>query len=88
VTKLLSGILGSYGPMVMGVLEHLGVELPLGVVGLAAEFAQGTGPDIRNLYHWSCRVPGCLDPTGPSYFQCLTPDILNAFCGSGNQNLK
>jgi hypothetical protein len=24
--------------MILGVLEHLGVELPLGVVGLAAEF--------------------------------------------------
>jgi hypothetical protein len=25
-------------PLILGVLEHLGVELPLGVVGLAAEF--------------------------------------------------
>ena len=25
-------------PMILGVLEHLGVDLPLGVVGLAAEF--------------------------------------------------
>jgi hypothetical protein len=26
-------------PLILGTLEHLGVELPLGVVGLAAEFA-------------------------------------------------
>ena len=25
--------------MILGVLEHLGVELPLGIVGLAVEFA-------------------------------------------------
>ena len=34
--------LGSWGPLilwVLGMLEHLGVDLPLGVVGLAAEFA-------------------------------------------------
>ena len=28
----------SSSPLILGVLEHLGVELPLGVVGLAAEF--------------------------------------------------
>jgi hypothetical protein len=32
-------ILGSCDPEILGVLEHQGVELPLGVVGLAAEFA-------------------------------------------------
>ena len=35
--------------MVLGLLNHLGVELPQGVVGLAAEFApkvcSGPGPD-------------------------------------------
>ena len=40
---------GISDPMILGMLEHLGVNLPLGVVGLAAEFAhksaQGTGPD-------------------------------------------
>jgi hypothetical protein len=35
VTKLL----GSCDPLILGVLERLGVELPLGVVGLAVEFA-------------------------------------------------
>ena len=25
-------------PMILGMLEHLGVDLPLGVLGLAAEF--------------------------------------------------
>ena len=34
VTKLL----GSWDPMALGVLEHLGVELPLGVMGLVTEF--------------------------------------------------
>ena len=34
VTKLL----GSCDPLILGVLEHLGVELSLGVVGLASEF--------------------------------------------------
>jgi hypothetical protein len=28
----------SSSALILGVLEHLGVELPLGVVGLAAEF--------------------------------------------------
>ena len=31
-------LLGSWDPVVLGMLECLGVELPLGVVGLAAEF--------------------------------------------------
>jgi hypothetical protein len=35
VTKLL----GSCDPVTLGVLENLGVELPLGVVGLAADCA-------------------------------------------------
>ena len=53
-------------------IEYLGVELPLGVVELAVEFApkvnrcrlegtQATG---------SGGVPVSLDPTGPSYSQC------------------
>ena len=37
-----------------GVLEHLGVELPLGVVGLAVEFApkvcSGPGPDQETFF--------------------------------------
>jgi hypothetical protein len=32
-------VLGSWDPLILGVLECLGVELPLVVVGLAAEFA-------------------------------------------------
>ena len=35
-------LLGSCDPVTLGVLENLGVELPLGVVGLAAEF----GPKV------------------------------------------
>ena len=56
-------------------LECLGIE-PLGIMGLAAEFApkvcSGHWPreTRRNLCHWSGRVPGCLGPTGPSYFLC------------------
>ena len=42
-------LLGFCDPMILGVLEHLGVELPLGVVGLAEELhprsAQDAGPD-------------------------------------------
>jgi hypothetical protein len=34
VTKLQ----GSWDPLILGVLEHLGIELPVGVVGLAVEF--------------------------------------------------
>ena len=39
--------LGFLHPLILGVLGYLGVELPLGVMGLAMEFApaQGTGPD-------------------------------------------
>ena len=29
---------GSWDPLILGVLEHLGIELPVGVVGLAVEF--------------------------------------------------
>ena len=32
-------LLGSWDPLILGELEHLGVELPLCIVGLAAEFA-------------------------------------------------
>jgi hypothetical protein len=44
-----TNLLGSWDPLILGMLEHLGVELPLGVVGLAVEFrprsAQGSSPD-------------------------------------------
>ena len=32
-------LLGSWVPGILDVLDHLGVELPLGVMGLAAELA-------------------------------------------------
>ena len=61
-------------PMILDVLKYLGMELLLGVLGLALEFtsrsAQGTGPD-GNLCHCSGRVPGFLDPIGPSYSPVL-----------------
>jgi hypothetical protein len=40
--------------MILGVLEYLGVELPLGVVGLAAEF---------NETAFLCVVPAVLELT-------------------------
>lgn len=59
--------------MILGMIECLRVDLPLGVVGLAAEFA----PKICSRHwlrtrrnHWSGRVPGCLGPTGFSYTWC------------------
>jgi hypothetical protein len=55
--------------MILGVLAHLGVDLPLGVVGLAGVHAQGSlrapAQPRRNPCHWSGRVPGCLGPAGP-----------------------
>jgi hypothetical protein len=57
-------------PVILGVLECLGVELPLGAVGLTAEFAlkvnQG-GQTRRNPRHRLGKVPMFLDSTGPSY---------------------
>ena len=46
--------------MVLGILEHLGVELSLGVVGLAVRSAQGKDQTRRNLCHWLCKVSGSL----------------------------
>ena len=69
-------LLGSWDPMILGVLEHLGVELPLGVVGLGAKLMPKvcSGYQLRqirrNLCHRSGGVPVCLGPTGPSYSQC------------------
>ena len=58
--------------MILGVLKHLGVELPLGVVGLAAEFmpkvcsGQGPRPEGTHATSWA----GFLGPAGPIYSQC------------------
>jgi hypothetical protein len=41
-------------PVILGVLEHLKVELPLGVVGLAVEFA----PKPMPLVWWSSSMLG------------------------------
>ena len=55
--------------MVLGVLESLAVELPLGAVGLAVEFMPKVSIQTgRYLCLWS-EVPGCSGPAGPSYFQ-------------------
>jgi hypothetical protein len=71
VTKFLE----SCDSVILGMLEYLGVKLPLGVVGLAAEFVPrfcaGCWPRERerrkNPCHWSGRVLVCLGPAGPSY---------------------
>ena len=63
-------LLGSWDSLILGMLEHLGVELHLGVglaVELASKLCSGRWPrQIRsNPCHWSGRVPVCLGPTGP-----------------------
>jgi hypothetical protein len=72
-------------PIILGVLENLGVELPLVVVGLAAEFVPKfcSGHRLRSVGtcatgqadHWSGRVPGCLGPAGPYYSWCWSRDF-------------
>ena len=46
-------LLGSWDPGILGVFECLGVDLPLGVVGLAAEFkpkvCSGHWPRLEEL---------------------------------------
>jgi hypothetical protein len=69
-------------------LEHLGVEFPLGVVGLAAEFrpkvCSGYPQNGRNPCHWSGGVPVSLDPTCPSYSQWCWERYCALFtCDSG-----
>jgi hypothetical protein len=62
-------ILGSWDPLILVVLELLGVELPLGV-GLVVEFepkvCSGRRPRQtgQKPCHWSGGVPVCLGPTG------------------------
>jgi hypothetical protein len=80
VTKLL----GSWDPLILDMLERLGVELPLGVVGLAMEFApkicSGHQPiqTRRNLCHWSSGVPAYLGPACPSNFQFWGTDVVSS----------
>ena len=58
-------LLGSWDPLILGVLELLGLELPLGVVGLAVEFVpkvcsgHWSRQTRRNPCHWSGGVPAC-----------------------------
>jgi hypothetical protein len=56
-------------------LEHLGIELPLGVVGLAAELVPNVCSGQWARLEGICAsgwvvVPGCLVFTGFSYFWC------------------
>jgi hypothetical protein len=68
VTKLL----GSWDPLILGMLEHLGVELPLGVVEFAPKVCSGcwSRQTRRNPCHWSGGVPVCLGSSGLSYYRC------------------
>ena len=64
--------LGSWDPLILSVIEHLGVELLLSVVGLGEEFAPKVCSVCRprqTVRNWSGGVPVCLGPTGPSYSQ-------------------
>ena len=83
VTKLL----GSQDPVILGVLEHLGVEPPLGTVGLAAEFVpkvsqcrpEGTRPTgrVRFLHPWILLVP--VTPGGVGTVVFYSPLILRSW---------
>ena len=79
---------GSWDPMILGVLEHLGVKLPLGVMGLAAEFSSkvclGLWPRLERtlatgrvgfLHPWIPLVP--VDPVSVgTYVVSSSPLIL------------
>ena len=58
----MSNFLGSWDPGILGVLEHLGFEPPLGAVGLAAGFAlkiNWTGWKVPEpLVGWVSCIPG------------------------------
>ena len=56
------GILWFCDPVILGMLEYLGVELLLGVMGPVSEFT----PKV-NQPRLEGRVPVSLDPTGSSY---------------------
>ena len=65
-------ILGSWDPVVLGMLVYLGVGLILGVLGVAVELAYKicSGHEPRPKGTLATGVTGCLGPAGPSYFQC------------------
>ena len=46
--------LGSYVPVILGILEHLGLELLLDVVGLAAEFESKVCSGYRPRLEGTC----------------------------------
>ena len=62
-------------PTILGMFEHLGVELPWGVVGLGAELLPNvcSGHQLRLEGTYTPEqvgVPSSLNSGGPSYFQC------------------
>ena len=84
-------VLFTFDPLILGTLEHLRLRLPLGVVGMAVEFA----PKVcsghwlrqtrRNQCHWSGRVPACLGPTRSHVFivkTSLRPECVEPVCRS------
>ena len=67
-------VLLTYDPMILGMFGHLGVQLPLGVVGLAVELEPKVcsgHQNRRNSFHWLGGVSGCMGP-------CF--DILFGMC--------
>ena len=65
-------LLGSCDPVILGVLEHLGVELLLGVVGLGAELVLKVCSGYWLRLEGTCglaRVPVSLDPASSIYYQ-------------------
>jgi len=61
--------------VILGILEHLGVGLPLGVVRVDAElapqayFGSRFRPEGTHATDWA-GIPASLDPGGPSYSGC------------------
>jgi hypothetical protein len=60
-------LLGSCDSVILGVLEHLGVEFPLGVVGLAAELV----PKVCSG-HWP-RPEGTCATSGVEFLHAWVP---------------
>ena len=80
-------ILESWDPVILGMLECLGVELPLGVVRLAVEFAlkvcSGHRPqtDQKEPVPLSGGVLECLCPAGSSNSWCwATQFCIHELC--------
>jgi hypothetical protein len=68
-------VLFTSDPMILGVLEHLGVELPLGVVGLAVEFV----PKVCSGYQ--PRLGGTIENSYDcSHIECVLGPVYMLLC--------